>query len=104
MGCPACKLGIARTLLTMKEDHPARGARRQAHTDGTAVPPEVDTHRPVLHSVEWLAQVLLGDDWLHRFRKQALKIDADGLRLVDMASSAPASLAPPTPDDAALQP
>ena len=54
------KLGIARTLLTMKEDHPARGARRQAHTDGAAVPPEVDTHRPVLHSVEWLAQVLLG--------------------------------------------
>ena len=104
VGCPSCKLGIARTLLTMKEDHPARGARRQAHTDGAAVPPEVDTHRPVLHSVEWLAQVLLGDDWLHRFRKQALKIDADGLRLVDMASSAPASLAPPTPDDAALQP
>ena len=97
VGCPSCKLGIARTLLTMKADHPARGVRGKGPSDDgdmaldaaldTTPTAPVDTHRPVLHSVEWLAEVLLGKGWPQRFRKQALVLDAAGRRVVDMANS-----------------
>ncbi len=75
VGCPSCKLGIARTLLNLESDRPAPGEALVS----------VDARRPVLHSAEWLADTLLGEDWLHRFRRQALKIDpADGVRRIDV--------------------
>jgi Fe-S oxidoreductase len=80
VGCPSCKLGIARTLLAMEDDNPVRGKRKE-----TENPEEIDVRRPVLHSAEWLADKLLGGAWQHAFRRQALKIHPEhGLRIVDM--------------------
>jgi Fe-S oxidoreductase len=45
VGCPSCKVGIGRTLLTMQDK------------------------RPVLHLAEWLAIAYLGEDWLQQRRR-----------------------------------
>ncbi|MFV0421954.1 FAD-binding and (Fe-S)-binding domain-containing protein [Oleidesulfovibrio sp.] len=59
VGCPSCKVGIARTLMGMKDK------------------------RPVLHTVEWLAEAEGGEDWRKSWRKR-LTAFADGpVRLVD---------------------
>jgi Fe-S oxidoreductase len=75
VGCPSCKLGIARTLLSMEAGDSA----------GKESSGGIDARRPVLHSAEWLADTLLGESWRHVFRRQALKIDPEtGVRTVDM--------------------
>ncbi len=81
VGCPSCKIGIARTLMTMAADHPARGiGHRWEGKNGESV---IDTHRPVLHSAEWLASVLLGRDWLADFKARADRADSyGGIRIV----------------------
>lgn len=53
VGCPSCKIGIGRTLIAMHDK------------------------RPVLHSVEWLAQLLDGEDWRHAFRKKVNETRGD---------------------------
>ncbi|MGN1038765.1 MAG: FAD-binding and (Fe-S)-binding domain-containing protein, partial [Mailhella sp.] len=67
VGCPSCKIGIARTLMTMDARHPARGEDK-AIADKTVI----DTHRPVLHNAEWLAETLLGKHWMASFKERAL--------------------------------
>ena len=86
VGCPSCRLGIARTLMTMDS------------ADGL-------NKRPVLHSAEWLAETLLAPEcpdgnWLRRFRRQALRNIQDGVRVIDMGGD-PADV-PDTPDEDAL--
>lgn len=66
VGCPSCKIGIARTLMSMDMSHPARGKNSAAEDT-----PVIDTHRPVLHNAEWLAETLLGKNWLSVFKAQA---------------------------------
>lgn len=67
VGCPSCKIGISRTLLKIKED---------GHT-------EIAKH-PVLHSAEWLAELMYGEHWMQNFKKEANKIDgATGFRIID---------------------
>lgn len=66
VGCPSCKIGIARSLIRMKE------------------------RRPVLHTAEWIAQLLFtpvwGANWArvftHRISRTA---DEKGIRRVDMS-------------------
>lgn len=53
VGCPSCKIGIGRTLLAMHDK------------------------RPVLHSTEWLAQLLDGEDWRQVFRKKVNETRGD---------------------------
>ena len=53
VGCPSCKIGIGRTLIAMHDK------------------------RPVLHSAEWLAQLLDGEDWRHAFRKKVNETRGD---------------------------
>ncbi|MDR2695362.1 MAG: FAD-binding oxidoreductase, partial [Deltaproteobacteria bacterium] len=45
VGCPSCKVGIGRALLTMRDK------------------------RPALHLAEWLAAAHLGEDWRQRCRR-----------------------------------
>lgn len=67
VGCPSCKIGISRTLIKIKED---------GYT-------ELAKH-PVLHSAEWLSELIYGEQWLHNFKKEAVKIDNEtGLRIID---------------------
>lgn len=47
VGCPSCKIGIARSLIKMHDK------------------------RPVLHVAEWLAGLLDGEDRRQSFRKKA---------------------------------
>ena len=47
VGCPSCKIGIARSLMSMRDK------------------------RPVLHVVEWVAGLLDGEDRRQTFRKRA---------------------------------
>ena len=75
VGCPSCKIGIARTLMTMDARHPARG--KGEHFDEQSEQTVIDTHRPVLHHSEWLAEVLMGKEWLTDF-KAAISM-AEGL-------------------------
>ncbi len=66
VSCPSCKIGIARTLMTMDARHPARGKGEFfEEQDGTTL---VNAHRPVLHHSEWLAEALMGKDWLAAFK------------------------------------
>lgn len=60
VGCPSCKVGIARTLMELKDK------------------------RPVLHTVEWLAESQAGEDWRKQWRKR-LTASQDGgpVRMVD---------------------
>ncbi len=62
VGCPSCKMGITRTLMGMKDK------------------------RPVLHTLEFLADEMLGGKWRVRTRKLIGNAPADekGLRHVDM--------------------
>ncbi|MGX8717974.1 MAG: FAD-binding and (Fe-S)-binding domain-containing protein [Desulfovibrio sp.] len=81
VGCPSCKIGIARTLMTMAANHPARGRGHKG--EGGEGQPVIDTHRPVLHSAEWLALTLLGRDWLAGFKGRMEKPEgASGVRVV----------------------
>ena len=84
VGCPSCRLGIARTLMTMETE------------DGL-------NKRPVLHSAEWLAETLLAPEcpdgnWLRRFRRQALRNIREGVRVIDMGGDS-ADAAPDTPEE-----
>ncbi len=65
VGCPSCRIGIARSLIRLKE------------------------RRPVLHTAEWLAGLLFksqwGERWIKVFRARvARRAGSDGLRRVDM--------------------
>ncbi|HJD97476.1 hypothetical protein, partial [Mailhella massiliensis] len=80
VGCPSCKIGIARTLMTMDMEHPARGKDKVREDK-----PVIDTHRPVLHNAEWLAETLLGKNWLSLFKAQASRTEGHpGVRVVCM--------------------
>ncbi len=46
VGCPSCKVGIGRILLSMNDK------------------------RPVLHLAEWLAETLIGEDWRQQLRRK----------------------------------
>ena len=60
VGCPSCKVGISRTLMTMHD------------------------RRPVLHTTEWLAEQLCGTDWRKDFRRAVMDGPSRGpLRVVD---------------------
>ena len=63
VGCPSCKQGISRTLISMKEE------------------------RPVLHTLEFLASTLMGEGWRQQFPKmlRTIKPDENGIRRVDLA-------------------
>jgi Fe-S oxidoreductase len=71
VGCPSCKIGIARTLMTMAATHPARGKGHK--WDEKERQTVIDAHRPVLHSAEWLAETLMGKDWLAEFKNRVGK-------------------------------
>jgi FAD/FMN-containing dehydrogenase/Fe-S oxidoreductase len=61
VGCPSCKIGISRSLMQM-------------HVE-----------RPVLHTVEYLAQRVFGAGWKVYCRKLIRQANCDGpLRIVDM--------------------
>ncbi|SBV95025.1 4Fe-4S binding domain protein [uncultured delta proteobacterium] len=64
VGCPSCKQGISRTLIGMQED------------------------RPVLHTLEFLANTLMGEGWRGQFPKllRTIKPDENGIRRVDLAA------------------
>ncbi|MDL2209752.1 FAD-binding protein [Desulfovibrio sp. OttesenSCG-928-O18] len=64
VGCPSCKQGISRTLIGMKEK------------------------RPVLHTLEFLASVYMGEKWRGQFPKMLrnIKPDENGVRKVDLAA------------------
>ena len=53
VGCPSCKIGIARCLIQLKEKH------------------------PVLHVLEWLANQVDGEDRRQRFRRRANETRGD---------------------------
>ena len=59
VGCPSCKVGIARTLITLHDK------------------------RPVLHTTEWLAQHMEGPEWRHAFRKKVNETRGD-VRMVEV--------------------
>lgn len=55
--CPSCKIGIQRSLIQLKDK------------------------RPVLHTVEWLAQQSEGEEWAKKFRKRITDAPVtDGVR------------------------
>ena len=59
---------------------PARGKDKS-----TGDKPVIDTHRPVLHNAEWLAETLLGRNWLSIFKAQASRTEGHpGVRVVCM--------------------
>ncbi len=64
VGCPSCKIGISRIMLN-----------------------HLDKKRPVLHSLEFLAEGFFGADWRARCRKlaQRSQSDANGVREIDLA-------------------
>ena len=74
VGCPSCKQGIARSLIALKD------------------------HRPVWHTVEWLADLIFRPMWGQRLwrilrRNALLYTDEQGFRHVDigdMEAAAPA--------------
>jgi len=67
VGCPSCKIGIGRTLLGLSES---------GHT-------QLAKH-PILHSTEWLAEILFGENWLQNFKKESAKFDSDtGFRVLE---------------------
>ena len=64
VGCPSCRVGIARSLISLR------------------------VRRPVLHTAEWLAIQLFrenwGEKWFRVFRRRiALRADERGIRMVD---------------------
>jgi Fe-S oxidoreductase len=85
VGCPSCKIGIARTLMTMDAANPARGKGQEVEQK-QGEQPVIDTHRPVLHNSEWLARKLLGNNWLADLKAAGAR-DAKGhpaVRTVEM--------------------
>ena len=85
VGCPSCKIGIARTLMTMDAAHPARGSGQEMEQK-QGEQPVIDTHRPVMHNAEWLALKLLGKNWLADFKAAgAVKGEGPfGVRVIQM--------------------
>lgn len=73
VSCPSCKIGIARTLMSMDARHPARGKGEVLEEQGGTS--AIDTHRPVLHHSEWLAEVLMGRDWLTAFKSAMAPVE-----------------------------
>jgi len=59
VGCPSCKVGIGRTLLALHDK------------------------RPVLHSAEWIAALLEGDNWRYTFRKKVKETRGD-VRIINI--------------------
>ncbi len=59
VGCPSCKIGVARTLINLKDK------------------------RSVIHSAEWLADTLLQKDWLQQLKAQASKNSKNSVRIID---------------------
>ena len=67
VGCPSCKIGVGRTLLGLSE---------AGHT-------ELAKHT-VLHSTEWLAERMFGENWMQNLKKEAIKVDTTtGFRILD---------------------
>lgn len=64
VGCPSCKIGIARGLINMHDK------------------------RPVLHVMEWLAGLLDGEDRRQSFRKKVNETRGE-VRVVDLTGTAP---------------
>jgi hypothetical protein len=63
VGCPLCKVGISRIFLNLHEK------------------------RPVLHTVEYIAQCLYGDDWKKHIKRIATESTTeDSKRIVDTTS------------------
>ncbi|WP_302608387.1 (Fe-S)-binding protein, partial [uncultured Desulfovibrio sp.] len=58
VGCPSCKIGIARSLMAMRDK------------------------RPVLHAAEWLAGLLDGEDRRQTFRKKVNETRGD-IRIIE---------------------
>jgi Fe-S oxidoreductase len=85
VSCPSCKIGIARTLMTMDAANPARGKGQEVEQE-QGEQPVIDTHRPVMHNAEWLALKLLGRNWLADFKAAgAVKGEGPhGVRVIQM--------------------
>ena len=67
VGCPSCRIGIGRTLLGLSEDGHTQLAKR-----------------PVLHSTEWLAELIFGEDWIQNLKKEASQFNTDtGFRIIN---------------------
>lgn len=70
VGCPSCRMGISRTLMGMKDK------------------------RPVMHTLEFLAENNFGKNWRGRLRKllSGSAADKNGVREINMASLAAVSV------------
>ena len=65
VGCPSCKVGISRTFLQMQEK------------------------RPVLHTLEYLVEHIVGPDWKKQVKHHLAATRArNGLRIVSPLSDA----------------
>lgn len=63
VGCPSCKVGISRIFLNLHEK------------------------RPVLHTVEYIAEALYGADWKKQMKRMAVESSTkDSKRIVDTKS------------------
>ncbi len=63
VGCPSCKVGISRIFLNLQEK------------------------RPVLHTVEYIAEALYGADWKKHMKRLATESSQkDSKRIVDTNS------------------
>lgn len=61
VGCPSCKIGVGRCLLSLKN------------------------HQPVLHTMEFLAQAIYGPKWEKRIRKAAAASHPkESIRFIDL--------------------
>jgi Fe-S oxidoreductase len=76
VGCPSCKIGIARCCINMHEK------------------------RPVLHVMEWLAGLLDGEDRRQSFRKKVNETRGD-VRVVDVSAVTPGAAAEEAQEDEA---
>jgi hypothetical protein len=73
VGCPSCKMGISRILLPLGDK------------------------RPVLHSLEFLAEACAGSEWRRKFRKLlagSAKNGGGGPRVVDISRLGSVVLSP----------
>jgi len=63
VGCPSCKVGISRIFLNLQEK------------------------RPVLHTVEYIAEALYGADWKKQMKRLAVEsVSKDSKRIIDTKS------------------
>jgi Fe-S oxidoreductase len=76
VGCPSCKIGISRAFMQMREA------------------------RPVLHTVEYLAQRVFGASWKAHCRKLMRNAAPDGaMRVVDIENAAVPGVLEPEHED-----